>query len=396
MKYKYIASIMALLIMFSVGGISLLKEDKVKSDLEGRNLQGIPTKGKLIKKDYSEEKYKEELKNGEVFKLWDKYFSDQIVLRSTMVNTYTKLQKALNKNLINGVYFGEDGYVFSEETIKETEIEEIKESVKGFNKFANEFKDSKIYMVPVPHKIMMYEEKMPIDDYETRGNKYLDTFIEGIDKENINCLDYRKYVDKNEEIFFKTDHHWNLNGAYEGYKMIMESIKTDFNEIGEIQNINDFQMKEAKDVFLGSDGRKVSSVMQDLENINTYYNKDLEKCDIYHNGKKREFIYEDVISKDKLNNDYLTYLRGDFDKLTIKNKSADNDLKVVVIGDSMDNILMQFLAPHFKEIYNYDLRKFKKNIKEEIKEVKPDIILMVGLTNNYILGNKGNVFNLEG
>lgn len=395
MKYKYITSILAVLIIISGGLMSIISKDYEKSDLEGRKLQALPLKSNLINDKYNDKDYIKDINNGQAFKTWDNYFSDHIVGRKTMVNTFTKIQSLLDKKLINGVYIGKDDYIFSEETIKETTEKEIIESANYFNELDLNKNAEKVYLFNLPHKIMVYEDKVPINGYKTKGNKYMDLFLDNIDKEKITPLDFRQIVGDDQNLYYKADHHWNLNGAFKGYEYIINTLKKDFKDIGNPIKKENLNIKSYKDIFLGTDGRKISANINKLEDMEVYDLESLKECELYFNGNKRKFIHEGSISKNRLNNDYLVYLNGDFPKLVSENKNSNNKLKLVLIGDSMDNILLPLLAPHFKTIYNYDLRKYKKNIVKEISDIKPDIILMTGLSNNFLLADKGEVFNIK-
>lgn len=60
----------------------------------------------------------------------------------------------------------------------------------------------------------------------------------------------------------------------------------------------------------------------------------------------------------------------------------------------MDNQLIPLLAPHFYKIYNYDLRLYKENLNNTIKNINPDIIMFNGLTNHYI-DSELKIFNIN-
>lgn len=395
MKYKYITSILAVSIIISGGLMSIISKDYEKSELEGRKLQVLPLKSNLINDKYNYNNYINDLKNGDLFKSWDNYFSDQIIGREFMVNSFTKVQGLLNKKFINGVYIGKDDYLLSEEPIKETTEKEIIESAQYFNNLELNKNDTKVYIINLPHKNMVYEDKMPIVGYESRGNKYIDIFLNNIDKNKITTLDFRENVENWNDLYYKTDHHWNLNGAYKGYLYIINSLKKDFKDINKPIEKESLSIKSYKEIFLGTDGRKISANVDKLDDIEIYNSESLEDCRLYLNGNEIEFMHEKSISKSRLNNDYSVYLNGNSPKLISENKNSNNKLKVVVIGDSMDNILLPLLAPHFKTIYNYDLRKYEEDMIKEINYIKPDIVLMIGISNNFLIANRGEIFNIK-
>ncbi|MGL5414488.1 MAG: DHHW family protein [Clostridium sp.] len=383
MRYKYITSVIALIILFSLGNISMIIKDKKYSDEEGRKLKERPIKEEIVE-------YEKKIGTGEVQGEWDTYFSDQMIGRTEMVNVYIRMQKALGKKKINGVYLGADNYLISESTVEKTTEENLLNKAKYYEEVNRKIKKEKMYLVNVPHKIMVHEKNIPIEGYREKGNLYMDSLFSGIEK--LGIIDLRD-VFKGEDLnYYKTDHHLNMNGVYEGYKQIINSINKEFTEVGEPLKKEQFEIKKYENYFLGSDGRKVSILEENLEDIEIYNNEIIKgfKTNI------KSIYRKDKLNKAKLNNDYTVYLGGDNPKVEIKNNKANNKLKVAIIGDSIDNPLVPLLGIHFKETYNYDLRHYKGDIIEEINKKDVDIVLLIALSNNFILGNNGPVFNFKG
>lgn len=164
-KYKYISSIGVILIIVIISISSLITPDKEISELEGRKLQVMPTINNLVNKEktLNFNAYVYETLMGGLFQKWDNYFSDHIYLREKIVDTYTAIQSKLNKKYINGVYLGDDGYLLSNNNPKEVTDNQLMESGEYFNSIAEEFNKSKIYMINLPYKSTVYENKMPIN-----------------------------------------------------------------------------------------------------------------------------------------------------------------------------------------------------------------------------------------
>ncbi|MGL4873803.1 MAG: DHHW family protein [Clostridium sp.] len=382
MKYKYITSIVSLVILFSLGSLSLIKEDNVYSEAEGRKLKMIPEKEEI-------EEYEEKIGTGKIQSEWDTYFSDQMVGRSYMVNAYTKMQKTIGKKKINDVYLADNGYLISKSTVEETDKKTLIEKANYYDEMSKRFERGKMYLVNVPHKIMVHEEEVPIVGYEEKGNEYMDILFSNVKKAE--TIDLRDIFKKEDSNYYKTDHHLNMNGVYDSYKYIINSLSKDFKEIEKPLAKKEFKIKKYENYFLGSDGRKVNSIAEELEDIEIYNHKIIDE----YKTNIKEIYREEKLTKDKLNNDYTVYLGGDNPKVEIENKNAKNNLKIAIIGDSIDNPLVPLIGMHFNKTYNYDLRHYKGNIIEEINNKEVDVVILIALSNNFILGNKGTVFNFE-
>ena len=394
-SYKNLSSILVIGLVFSIMSMSIITKDKKVSEEENRELQVLPTMSRIINEGYNSNAYIYESLTGDLFKKWDNYFSDHIYLREDMVNTYNYIQKASNKKYINNVYVGEENYLFTDNNIKITE-NELKLRAEYFNSISDRFNESKMYIVNIPHKTEVYEEKMPIEDYEATSNKYFSVLENYIDKEKIEVIDMYDVFDESEDLYHKTDHHWNMNGTFKTYQSLMDNISNTFKEVGKVKEKEDYNIQLYENCFIGTDGKKATEFVQEADNIEIYKEKNEEKnkFKININGKDGEFIYENLITSSGLDNDYGTYLNGDNGEVIVENTEINNDLEIVIIGDSMDNPLIPLLSSHFSKVYSYDLRRYDKNIKSNIENINPKIILFIGLTNS-IIDNHTSVFDIN-
>lgn len=385
-RFKYVSSIGVILVTLFITVLSLSTPDKEISELEGRTLQVIPTINRLINKEktHNFNAYIYEILTGTLFQNWDKYFSDHIYLRDKMVNAYIEIENKLYKKYINGIYLGSNGYFLSNNIPKEVMNDELEEIAEYFNYIAEEFDKSKIYMVNLPYKSAVYENNMPIEGYHSLSRVYINKLWSKIDKNKIKIIDLDNIFNDNYDLFYKTDHHWNMNGTWMAYENIIGEISKDYIEVGETKTKDFYNIETYRGYFIGSDGRKVSQLIDKMEDIDVYVHKNINDYKIFINGKKGEFFYYDKLNKSKFNNDYAIYFAGDNAEVIVENKKSINELSIVLIGDSMDNPLIPLLAPHFKTIYSYDLRRYKENLKNAIKNINPDIIMFNGLTNEYI------------
>ncbi|MBQ8992833.1 MAG: hypothetical protein IJ085_01680, partial [Turicibacter sp.] len=112
------------------------------------------------------------------------------------------------------------------------------------------------------------------------------------------------------------------------------------------------------------------------------------------NDKDSSFYHYNRLSEDFFNNDYTVYMGGDNALEVITNPNVDNDLSLVLIGDSMSNPLIPLLSLHFKTIYSYDMRHYEGDILADLKQLNPDIITLIGLTPN-MMQSYSEVFKLK-
>ncbi|MDY2882825.1 MAG: DHHW family protein [Romboutsia timonensis] len=395
MKFKYLSSIGTITLIFVISIMSIISKDYETSDLEGRKLEVMPTMENLILKEktHNFNAYLYELLFGDIFEKWDNYFSDHIYFRDNFVNAYTSIQKQTNKKYVNSVYLGKDNYFLSDTNSKEISDNQLKARARYFTSISEMFKESQIYMINLPYKNDVYESKMPIDGYRSLNNIYINKLFEYIENSKLTCIDVKNDFKDNEELYHKTDHHWNMNGTWIAYENIVNKIKNDFEEIGEIKTKDFYNIDIYENYFIGTDGRKVGQIVSEMDDIEIYNHKNKEDYNVYIDGELSDFYWYDFLNEERFNNDYGVYLGGDHAEVIIENVKSNNDLSIVIIGDSMDNPLIPLLAPHFNKIYSYDLRYYNESIIDKIQSINPEIIAFIGLTNNFI-NDEGSLFNI--
>ena len=395
MKFKYLSSIGTITLIFVISIMSIISKDYETSDLEGRKLEVMPTMENLILKEktHNFNAYLYELLFGDIFEKWDNYFSDHIYFRDNFVNAYTSIQKQTNKKYVNSVYLGKDNYFLSDTNSKEISDNQLKARARYFTSISEMFKESQIYMINLPYKNDVYESKMPIDGYRSLNNIYINKLFEYIENSKLTCIDVKNDFKDSEELYHKTDHHWNMNGTWIAYENIVNKIKNDFEEIGEIKTKDFYNIDIYENYFIGTDGRKVGQIVSEMDDIEIYNHKNKEDYNVYIDGELSDFYWYDFLNEERFNNDYGVYLGGDHAEVIIENVKSNNDLSIVIIGDSMDNPLIPLLAPHFNKIYSYDLRYYNESIIDKIQSINPEIIVFIGLTNNFI-NDEGSLFNI--
>ena len=97
-------------------------------------------------------------------------------------------------------------------------------------------------------------------------------------------------------------------------------------------------------------------------------------------------------------NTYATYSGGDFRLQIMKNNFNTNGKKILLIRDSFACVVAPFLALQLSELHICDIRDGDDyagniiNIKDYIKEVEPDyvVVIYLGVTS---LRNSGGRFN---
>ena len=192
-------------------------------------------------------------------------------------------------------------------------------------------------------------EQKPILDYIAKN---LDTKIKFVNPYN-NLLEA---YNKGEYIYYRTDHHWTIRGAYCAY---LEFCKTAGIEPVNAENLEKGRIEPFLGTFYSASGREKS--LADNPDYVEYFVIDTpctvtryDKSNKMTNGK---LFYRSVRGE---SNGYLAFMGGDFPYVHIKTENS-NGRKLMIFKESFANPLIGLLAPHFEEIHVADIRYFKYN-----------------------------------
>lgn len=145
----------------------------------------------------------------------------------------------LIKDVKNNSYYAFSNH--SNEVLKE----KLNKQVKFFNDMYNSNQDINFYIY-LPNRLELQKNINNISKYRDLSI-YVDKFKDELNKNiKVESLDVES-IDEYNKYFYKSDHHWNMYGAYIGYKDIM-------NMMG-YSDIQDITIKEEDIKFMGSFSR---------------------------------------------------------------------------------------------------------------------------------------------
>lgn len=156
---------------------------------------------------------------------------------------------------------------------------------------------------------------------------------------------------------YKTDHHWNIFGAYHGYTEIIDMLKKDFSEVGNAKTPKSHYCSNVK--FHGS------LADNNPENYDTIceFEYDLPEYSITLNGKETEeygnrSLYKSTIDDtDPSINHYREFFGKDSAEV-IYQSDNNTGLNALIISDSYSNAIKPVLSSHFDTTVYIDLRHY--------------------------------------
>ena len=386
-------------IIFTVSTVFCVVPQKEISNIENRKLAQKPKMNI------------ENILNGNYFKEFDSYVNDQIPGRDTFIKYYTKINMdVLKKKKINDVVIGKDGYLLSyspypfdnykfNNNEQKKEKDSILKSVDNITNLKNYIKTygGDFYFVGVPNQVSYCKTKYPKYFYNFYDMlSFRDKFMfSKLDENNVKNIDVYKIFSQSgkDDIYFKTDHHCNFDGALMVYQTIINKALKQ----GNIRTLNalkydDFNVSTLNNKFIGSRNRQLYGLFPNNDKVKIGYPKKPVSYEKFDNGKLDNTInyvpqnLEEAVS-------YEVYMGGDKPETIIKTnrKYLDN---VLIFGDSYTNAVETLLYLNFNETRSLDLRYYnKKSLYQYIKEYKPNLVIMLRDDASYILESGNGKFN---
>jgi hypothetical protein len=176
-------------------------------------------------------------------------------------------------------------------------------------------------------------------------------------------------ANKDEYLFFRTDHHWTARGAYWAYTGFCDALGY---EPSDIETWEQGQYEG----FIGSFYREVSrhpqaaAVAANPDTVEYFVPPTAYTATAYPNASMRGGQAIPVVNTNLPNgvsNKYVCFTNGDQTLIHI-NTEVKNGLSIAVVKESYGNAVIPFLLAHYEDIYVLDYRYF--NRRDDLPKLK--------------------------
>jgi len=172
-----------------------------------------------------------------------------------------------------------------------------------------------------------------------------------------------------EDLYYRTDHHWTSLGAFYGANAILEAMGL------EPLELDSYQKTTVTDQFYGTSFSTSGVRWLPPDSIDTYVPGDGVKVTSYFNGAPEEgSLYVDSFLEVK---DKYSYFLGGNQALCVIETPHSDAPRVLVIRDSYTDSLAPFLTERFSEIHLFDLRYNLNSIKSYVEEHNIDEVVVL-------------------
>jgi alginate O-acetyltransferase complex protein AlgJ len=298
---------------------------------------------------------------------YERYYKDNFGFRDLFIslNNRWKVQQ-FKVSPIETVLIGSEGWYFitinnsvedhtGKIKMKEEDLHSIRENLE-YKRDYIESRGGKFYLVVLPDKMSVYSRYLPYlnqGEHPTRFDQIL-KYCSGSGLEIVDMRSELQARSERELVYQKTDSHWNKNGGFVAYQIIMERLKKDYPELNAYSRD---QFNTAKEGTRTGDLTTIVGVEAYEENVRFFY-------------ETKPNVYRGKVELLEKFQDYNVSYKATFSFLN----PTLQEPKLMVINDSYINYVYPFLGNHFSESHYFWSHDFREEL---VDEIDPDIFIQL-------------------
>lgn len=328
------------IVIVVVMALNLVYPDRQRSDVENRSLQAFP------------EFTMENLMNGKYAQGVSTWFSDQFVGRDTWVHAKYVLEKLMGTKKIDSVYLCGDRLI---QEVSKPNQEQLQRNLDAINQFATNH-DANVRFMLVPTSANIQKSYLPNNATTLDQNAQMDQ-IYGSLNDKVQAIDVREPFKekKNEELYYRSDHHWTSLASFYAYQQYVDQV------FDSSASQSDYDIYTVSDKFEGTLAKKVGS----------FRIKDLIEIYVPKNNPDYLVINETAQTKSRslydssaldTSNPYDVFLSGNSGLIQIET-NVDSDRHLLLFKDSYANSFIPFLLPQYRTITVVDPRYYYEDVE---------------------------------
>ena len=356
--FKRLPGVICMVLLLGLAGKEALSHQRTYSPVEKRELQTRP--------EISITK----VLDGRFQKKYESYLRDQFPGRDHWVSFQTDMELFMGKNEIHNVYIGKNHYLLEHYTEKEFDPQQISKNLQALEKFVGKAKqNADVHVMMVPTKSWVLREKLPAFAPHYKEQKFYDALQQKLEKEDV-LISVEPVLDahKEEEIYYRTDHHWTTLGAWYAYEQYTKAVG------------GDLQRAQGKKKF-----RCISKDFYGTTYAKINYARQADKIEIYEPADKLRVVYNMGEKKTKTLYDFSFLKTADqYSVFTGGNQAVleitggiKNGKTLLLIKDSFANSILPFLAEDYEKLVVVDLRQLNVSGDRLLEMFSPTDILIL-------------------
>ncbi|MBR6095494.1 MAG: hypothetical protein IKP82_00915 [Oscillospiraceae bacterium] len=301
----------------------------------------------------------------------ERYVNDQFPLRDDWITLKAAAELASGKSENNGVWLCAGDTLL--ECFTAPEPETLRAQIAHVNALSARA-GVPVTLALVPSSAELWGELLPDGAPNDSQKDVIAAAYAAADCETLDlCAALEAHRD--EAVFYRTDHHWTTLGAYYGYAALGPALG--YTPLP----LSDYSPHVASERFYGTawSSSGFSWVKPDL--LITYVNQGDARITNYSQGAAEVgalYVERFLEQRDK----YSYFYGGNTPRLVVETGEAGE--RLLILRDSFMDSLSPFLYPHFSQLHILDLRYFREDLYDYIREQDIDRVLVCYSVHNFV------------
>ena len=324
-------------------------KDTAFSDTENRMLQQKPVFSWA------------DLADGRFMGNFEKYQTDQFILRREWIRLQTAADRLLGKNKSGDVYLGEGQLLEEPSKLSEN----VWENLDAIGAFCRKQTGVKCYLMLVPDAVSVQREKLPAYAPVADQAEQLEEIRSYLEKKEnpVTAIPLYEMLreHREESLYYRTDHHWTTLGARYAYQSVAGQMG-----LPGVENGEEKKLYPVSDSFQGTLAARSGYRVPD-DTIEVYWPDQKEELVVTYVQEQTKSASLYAAEKLKTRDKYGMFLNGNH-PLTEIRTMASTGRKLLLIKDSYANCFVPFLTGDFEEIVLVDPRYYYDSAEKLMKQ----------------------------
>ena len=296
---------------------------------------------------------------------FENWFSDHFVERDFWIELKSMVRRAGLAIENNDIYFARGDRLVSR-------FDKINRDVLSGNiRLIQEFSEAtgaEANILLVPSAAWGAESTLPFGAWDIDQDALLQELETSFSDQNL--IRFTEEAAASPNLYFRTDHHWNEQGAYLGYAAICRQVLH--------KEPNRFTYELASPEFIGTMYSRSGAFWTKPDSIYTILPETpVSTTVVFDDGTTLDSIYS--MSRLREKDKYTYYADGNHGLAEIHTDNGTGR-KAVIIKDSYSHILLPYLITEYEDIFLVDLRYYRNPVSE-LYEAGDDLYFIYSLDN---------------
>lgn len=282
---------------------------------------------------------------------FEEYVTDQMPLRDLFVGVNALFIRGTGRQVSTDIFADNEGYLVEAPVSYDTE-----ETERRIKKIAALGEKTGLIpeIIAVPSAGYARAEKLPayLSCLYSDGEVF-DTIASC---EGVNVIDLEKtFLEEGSDWYYRTDHHWNREGAYTAYVRWCEQTGR------EAASMESFLTHRVSG-FSGSTRSRSALWLTPKETLYLYE----PQCHVTVSFSDDNSVYDSLLFLGHIGEYdwYPAFIDGNHPLTVIKNLDGDKEDVLIMVKDSFGNTLVPWLVPSFGTVIMIDPRYYRGNVSD--------------------------------